>query len=407
MAIDLRTTAARHEERNRALRHELHRYPELGLDLPRTQSRVLDELADLGLEITTGTDTTSIVAVLRGGARAEQDAPVVLLRADMDALAVDEHNDLPYRSQVPGVMHACGHDLHTAMLAGAARVLAEHRDALRGDVVFMFQPGEEMHDGAAVMIREGVLDAAGRRPDAAFGMHVFASGVPLGKFVSRSGPMLAAADGLRVNVVGRGGHASRPQDAVDPVPIACEMVLALQSFVTRRFDVFDPIVCTVGAIAAGDLAAPNAIQSIARFAASVRFWSPETRERFHGEVDRLLEGIAAAHGATVEVEHVTGYPATITDASETEFVAATVGEVFGEERFEFLPQPFAGSEDFSHVLAEIPGSFIGLGATPADLDPAAAAFNHSPEARYADEALVDGTTLYAEIAMRRLAQLAG
>ncbi|WP_307781277.1 M20 metallopeptidase family protein [Agilicoccus flavus] len=235
------------------LRHDLHAHPEIGLSLPRTQERVLAGLGGLGIETSTGVGLSSVTGVLTG-TRPDRpaDAPVVLLRADMDALPVHEDSGVPYASRVPGAMHACGHDLHTAMLVGAARILAARRDELPGDVVLMFQPGEEMHDGAALMIAEGVLDAAGRRADAAYGMHLFSSGFPTGRFVARRGPMLAAADGLEVTVIGRGGHGSAPHQALDPVPVACEIVLALQTMVTRRFGPFEPVVVGVGSLHAGE-----------------------------------------------------------------------------------------------------------------------------------------------------------
>ncbi|WP_414672564.1 M20 metallopeptidase family protein, partial [Lapillicoccus sp.] len=213
----------------RDLRRALHRHPEIGLDLPRTQERVLTALDGLTLQTTLGRRTTSVTGVLRGGgAPADRPRPVVLLRADMDALPVQELAEVEYRSQVDGAMHGCGHDLHTAMLVGAARLLEAHRDELPGDVVLMFQPGEEGWAGAKVMIDEGVLDAAGRRADAAYGMHVFSTMAPHGTFVTKSGPMLAASDGFAVTVKGSGGHGSAPHAALDPVPAAAEMVTALQ-----------------------------------------------------------------------------------------------------------------------------------------------------------------------------------
>jgi hippurate hydrolase len=389
-----------------ALRRALHAQPEVGLELPRTQDRVLAALQPYPYEVTTGVGSTSVTAVLRGTHpdRPTLDAPTVLLRADMDALPVQEKTGLEFASRVDGVMHACGHDLHTAMLTGAAALLAEHRAQLRGDVVLMFQPGEEMHDGAAVMISEGVLEAAGRRVDAAYGMHVFAGAQANDVFSSRPGPMMAAADGLTVTVYGRGGHSSAPQLARDPVPIACEMVLALQAMVTRQFDVFDPIVVGVGSIHGGD--APNAIPETVTFSASVRSWSHAAQRRFRDSVTRLIRSIAYAHGADAEVEHVDGYPVTITNPAETAFAEQTVAEVFGTDRFQTLTNPLSGSEDFSRVLAEVPGTFIGLGATPPGLDPSTAPFNHSPYARYDDDVLPSGAALYAELAVRRLTHLA-
>ncbi len=246
------------------LRRELHQIPEIGLHLPRTQERVLAALDGLPLEIGLGTDLSSITAVLRGG----RPGPVVLLRGDMDALPVTERTGVEFSSKHEGVMHACGHDLHTAGLVGAARLLSAHRTELAGDVVFMFQPGEEGFDGASHMIREGVLCAAGRKADVAYGLHVLSSMVPSHVFTGRPGPLMAASDGLFVRVIGAGGHGSRPHSGLDPVPVACEMVTSLQTMVTRRFDVFDPVVITVGMFHAGTRR--NIIPDDATFDATVR-----------------------------------------------------------------------------------------------------------------------------------------
>src|SRR5689334_12225213 len=251
------------------LRRDLHREPELGLELPRTQEKVLAALDGLPLEIGLGRSLSSVTAVLRGSSA----GPAVLLRADMDALPLTERSGVDYASRVDERMHACGHDLHTAMLVGAARLLAEAEFA--GSVVFMFQPGEEGFAGARHMINEGVLDAAGERPVAAYALHVSGNKLPCGLFSTRPGPMLAAADQITVTVHGRGGHASQPHGAADPIPAACEMVIALQTMVTRRFDVFDPVVITVGSFHAGTT--DNVIPDQARFLATARSYSQASR----------------------------------------------------------------------------------------------------------------------------------
>jgi hippurate hydrolase len=229
------------------LRRRLHRIPELGMSLPLTQQVVLEALDGLDLEITLGESLSSVVAVLRGrgGSVDGGERPVVLLRGDMDALPVTEDLPLDFVSEHVGLMHACGHDLHVAGLVGAARILHELRDELEGDVVFMFQPGEEGPGGAKPMIDEGLLTAAGRRVDAAYALHVYSSEHPLGTWFGRPGPLMAAADEVKVRVVGEGGHGSQPFRAKDPIPVACEIVVALQTLVTRQFDVFDPVVVTV------------------------------------------------------------------------------------------------------------------------------------------------------------------
>ncbi|MFI6394217.1 M20 family metallopeptidase [Nonomuraea sp. NPDC050547] len=381
------------------LRHSLHTTPEIGLTLPRTQEKVLAALDGLPLEITTGSSLSSVTAVLRGG----RPGPAVLLRGDMDALPVAERNDLPYISQNDGQMHACGHDLHTAMLAGAAHLLAARRTELAGDVVFMFQPGEEGYEGAKYMIDEGVLDAPGRRVAAAYGMHVVSAMLPPALFASRPGPLMAAADTFLVTVKGKGGHGSSPHRALDPIPAACEMVTALQTLVTRQFDVFDPVVITVGSFHAGTV--DNVIPDDAHFQATIRTFSKENRALVKRRVIEVVEGIAAANGMAVEAGFGMGYPVTVNNASEAEFAGQTVEELFGPGRFFVTPQPVMGSEDFSYVLEQVPGAFIFLGACPADRDPASAPYNHSPEAAFDDAVLPDGAALYAALAHSRLASL--
>jgi len=387
------------------LRHDLHREPEIGLQLPRTQEKVLKALDGLPYEITLGKDTTSVTAVLRGGATyASAEKPVVLLRADMDGLPVQETTGVDYTSRVDGAMHACGHDLHTSMLAGAATLLAERRDTLAGDVVLMFQPGEEGFDGASYMINEGVLDAAGRRADTAYGMHVFSSLEPHGQFVTKNGVMLSSSDGLVVTVLGAGGHGSAPHSAKDPVTAAAEMVTALQVMVTRQFNMFDPVVLTVGVLHAGTKR--NVIPETARIEATIRTFSEESRQKMMEVVPKLLQGIAAAHGLEVDVDYQQEYPLTINDEDETTTAEKVIAGMFGESRLTRMATPLSGSEDFSRVLAEVPGTFVGLSAVAPGTDHATSPFNHSPYATFDDGVLTDGAALYAELAVSRIAALA-
>jgi amidohydrolase len=379
------------------LRQSIHAEPEIGLDLPRTQRKVLDALEGLPLEVTLGQSLSSVTAVLRGG----KPGKTVLLRADMDALPVTERSGVPYASATDGAMHACGHDLHTAMLAGAARLLSARQGELAGNVIFMFQPGEEGPGGGRIMVAEGVLDAAGERPVAAYALHVASGLLPLGRFASRPGTIMAAADTLHVTVHGRGGHGSQPHHAADPVPVACEIVLAMQAMVTRQFDVFDPIVVTVGTFHAGT--ADNVIPDEANFVATVRSFSPQARAAVQAAGPRLARDIATAHGLTATAEFVDGYPVTSNDPAELAFAEQTVAALLGEGRYFAAPDPLTGSEDFSYVLAEVPGAFLMLGACPPDADPFTAPFNHSAEAVFDDAALPDGTAVYAGLALRRLA----
>jgi amidohydrolase len=384
------------------LRRALHQIPEIGLTLPRTQETVLAALDGLPLEISTGDAVTSVVAVLRGGAASDASKPArsVLLRGDMDALPVAERTGLDFAASGPQ-MHACGHDLHTAMLVGAARVLSAQRDQLAGDVVFMFQPGEEGCDGARYMVDEGVLDATGRRVDAALAIHVASSMLPGGFFASRAGTIMSAADTLRVTVHGAGGHGSAPHRAKDPIPAACEMVTALQTFVTRRFDIFDPVVITVGQFHAGST--DNVIPDDATFEATVRCYTAAAHERLINEITAVCTGIGAAHGLEVDAVLHVQYPITINTADQVDLAQASVSDHHGADRWITLPDPLSGSEDFSRVLNEVPGALVFLGATPLDANAETAPFNHSPEAVFDDSVMADGVTLYADFATRVLA----
>lgn len=378
------------------LRRSLHREPELGLQLPRTQEKVLNALEGLPLEISLGESVSSVTAVLRGA----QPGPTVLLRGDMDALPVTERTGLDFAAPADR-MHACGHDLHTAMLVGAARLLSARADRLAGDVVLMFQPGEEGYDGASHMIREGVLEASGSVPVAAYALHVMSARLPFGAFTTRRGPFLAGSGTVTVTVRGAGGHGSMPHLARDPIPAACEMVLALQTLVTRRFDIHDPVVITVGSIHSGTQA--NVIPDEVCFEATVRSYSTAAHAKVKDGIVRAVRGITAAHGLECDLDYLDGYPVTVNDGFEAEFVAEAVADLHGEQRFIWAANPLSGSEDFSRVLNEVPGAFIALGACPPDTDPAQAPNIHSPLAVFDETILSDGAALYADLARRRLA----
>lgn len=376
------------------LRHSLHERPEVGLQLPFTQAMVLKELDGLGLEISTGDQLSSVTAVLRG----RQRGPVVLLRADMDALPVTEATGVDFTSKSEGVMHACGHDLHTSMLVGAARLLAAEREQLAGDVVFMFQPGEEGCDGAGLMLSEGVLEAAGSTVRAAFGIHVFSSRFPRGVFASRPGPLMAASDALFVTVHGAGGHGSSPHLGRDPVTAAAEIVTALQTMVTRRFSIFDPVVLTVGTLHAGTRY--NIIPDTAKLEATIRTFSESAGKQMQAEAPKLCRHVGAAHGVEVEAEFREEYPPTINDPSQVRFASQVIGEVFGDDRFLDMPDPVAAAEDFSRILDRVPGAYIFLGAHPGDRTEGPD--NHSARAMFDDSVMPDGALLHAQLAIRAL-----
>ena len=380
------------------VRRHIHQEPEIGLDLPKTQAKILAALDGLGLEISTGKSLSSVTAVLRGG----ESEKTVLLRADMDALPVTELADLPYKSQIDGVMHACGHDLHVAMLIGAAKLLTKNKSKINGDVVFMFQPGEEGFDGAGHMIKEGVLSASGRKADATYGLHVMSSSIPTGSFTTKPGTMMASSDELHVTVVGMGGHGSQPHTAKDPIPVAAEMVSALQLLITRSFSAFDPVVITVGQFHAGTKA--NIIPDTAEFQATIRTFSAENRSRIQIEAVRLCKSIAEGYGLKAEVEVVEQYPVTVNNDAHAQFLGRVATELFGDEGYMDMPNPIAGAEDYSRVLEEVPGSYAFLGAS-VDQDFTKSEVNHSPRAMFDDAVLYRGAALLSELAVRSLNEM--
>ena len=372
-----------------ALRRRIHRHPEIGLTLPRTQATILEALDGLGLDIRTGTRTTSIVGRLTGG----RPGPTLLLRADMDALPLREDTGLAFASEVDGAMHACGHDAHVAMLVGAARVLARRRASLAGSVLFMFQPGEEGYHGARVMLEEGLLEG-GSAPTGAFALHVTHRQAP-GVIATRPGPTMASGDTIQIVVRGKGGHASAPHDCLDPIPIACEMVQAFQTLVTRRVSVFDPAVLTIAKIEAGTTR--NVIPETASLLGTVRTVSETTREQMLAGIRRVAEGVAAAHGAEASVDLVRGYPVTVNDARFAGFVLDTARELLGPDRTQEMRHPVMGSEDFSYVLQRVPGAMANLGTRP---DTGAAFPNHSNRMLVNESALAAGIAMHVAVALR-------
>jgi hippurate hydrolase len=380
------------------IRRQIHQEPEIGLELPKTQAKIVTALEGLGLEISTGNALSSVTAVLRGN----KSEKTVLLRADMDALPVTELADLSYKSQIDGAMHACGHDLHVAMLIGAAKLLVKNKGQLNGDVVFMFQPGEEGFDGAGHMIKEGVLTASGRKADATYGIHVMSSTVSAGTFTTKGGTMMASSDELHVTVIGMGGHGSQPHTAKDPIPVAAEMVSALQLMITRSFDAFDPVVITVGQFHAGTKA--NIIPDTAEFQATIRTFSAANRTRIQAEAVRLCTSIAEGYGLKADVKVVEQYPVTSNNDAHANFVGKVAADLFGNEGYMDMPHPIAGAEDYSRVLEAVPGSYVFLGAS-VDQDFINSEVNHSPRAMFDDSVLCRGTALLSELAVRSLNEM--
>jgi hippurate hydrolase len=380
------------------LRRAIHRHPELGLDNPETQDRIVAALDGLDLDVRRGTGLSSVVATLRGA----HPGPTILLRADTDALPMTEDLEWEDRSQVEGRAHVCGHDAHVAMLVGAARVLANRRDELAGTVRFIFQPGEEGSGGAALMLAEGVLsDGLDEPVSAAFAIHITPN-LPVGFVGARPGALMASTDDFQVTVRGKGGHASTPHFGIDPVPVACEMVTALQTFVTRRVNAFDPAVLTVGHLTAGTTT--NVIPEVARFEGTIRTVSEGTRAGVRAGFERVVRGIAAAHECDVDVSLRAGYPVTVNDDGFCRFAQEVVEDVIGPDAWFPMPWPVMGAEDFSYILQQVPGAMVFLGVCPDDIANSLEAPScHSNRMRLNEAGLPLGVALHAGIALRYLA----
>jgi len=371
-------------------RRRIHRRPEIGLDLPQTQAVVADALRGLGLEPRLGGATTSVTAVIEGA----RPGRTTLLRADMDALPLREDTGLDFASEIDGAMHACGHDTHVAMLLGAARLLVERRDQLDGNVLLMFQPGEEGYHGARVMLDEGLLDGVDVKR--AVALHI-STKYPAGTVALRPGPLLASADRIVATVRGRGGHASEPHLSLDPITVAAEVILALQTAVTRRIDVFDPAVVSITRVTGGTT--NNIIPDKVELEGTIRTVSSERRAAVAGLVHQVADGIAAAHGATIELEIVPGYPVTMNDPAVVDWFRGLAAQLAGDEAIDDMRAPIMGAEDFSYVTERVPGMMAFLGARPASADPETAPQNHSNLVVFDEAPMALGVALYAAAAL--------
>ncbi|MBD3729887.1 MAG: amidohydrolase [Sphingomonadales bacterium] len=378
------------------LRRAIHAEPELGLQTPLTMAKVRGALADLPLEWREGGATSGAVATLKGGKPGADGHARVLLRGDTDALPMPEETGLPFASKFDGRMHACGHDTHTAMLAGAARLLCAHTGELAGEVQFMFQPGEEGYHGARFMLEDGLIDPM---PDAAFALHIMPN-APHGAVAGRAGPLMAAADQFEIAIVGRGGHASMPHDTLDPVPAAAELVGALQAMVTRRFNAADAVVVTVSQLQAGT--AHNVIADEAVLRGTIRTLSPGNRARVQELMRQLASGIAAAHGLQARVEIMEGFPVTICDPRAVALGQAVTGELVGADKWIGLPAPIMGAEDFSYVLEQVPGAMFFLGVAQEGADWAHCCGIHNNRMMVDETVLPQGAALLAGCALRFL-----
>jgi hippurate hydrolase len=373
-----------------AIRRHLHQIPELGLSEFKTSDFVAEKLTEMGYEITRGLAKTGIVATLKHG-----DSPRSIgIRADFDALPIPEETGVDYVSQHPGLMHACGHDGHTAMLLGAAKILAERRN-FDGTIHLIFQPAEENFGGARLMIEDGLFE---RFPcDAVFGLHNDPR-IPFGHFVFREGPIMASADECKITVIGKGGHGAEPQAAADPIVAGASIIMALQSVVSRNIHPLQSAVITVGAFNSG--IASNVIPERAEMALTIRALNSDVRDALETRIRQIAEGQVASYGMRVEIEYERGYPATVNHKTETDYVRDLAKRFAGDDKVFDMPNPIMGSEDFAYMLEKKPGTYFFLGTQKTADDPQL----HHPRYNFNDDIIPTGTTFWVELAEKWLAK---
>jgi amidohydrolase len=367
-------------------RRDLHAHPELQYDVHRTAASVAEKLKAFGCdEVVSGIGRTGVVGVIRGGKPSRDGRPKVIgLRADMDALPIQEATGVPHASTVPGKMHACGHDGHTAMLLGAAKYLAETRN-FAGTAVVIFQPAEEGGAGGRAMVKDGMMDRFGI--DEVYGMHNY-PGMPVGQFSIRPGAVMASADMLTIDIEGKGGHAARPHLSIDPVLVGAQIVNQVQSIVSRNVDPLEAAVVSICVFQAGNT--DNVIPQTAQLRGTARSLSPKVRDLLEKRLNEVVEGTARLHGATAKLRYHRGYPVLENHERQTAFAAAVAGEIVGKERVETAMAPVMGAEDFSYMLQARPGAFIFVGnGDTAGL--------HHPAYDFNDEAIPVGTSYWARL----------
>jgi hippurate hydrolase len=366
-----------------AWRRDIHAHPELGYDVHRTAAAVADKLKSFGCdEVVSGIGRTGVVGVIRGGKG--EGSRVIALRADMDALPIEEAGNVPYKSTVPGKMHACGHDGHTAMLLGAARYLAETRN-FAGTAVVIFQPAEEGGAGGKAMVQDGLMDRF--RIEEVYGMHNY-PGMPVGQFALRSGPLMASADRLTVEIEGRGGHAAKPHQSIDTVLVGCQIVNQVQSIVARNVDPLEAAVVSMTVFQAGST--DNVIPQTALLRGTARALTPEVRDLLEKRLHEVVEGTARLYGATAKLTYRRDYPVTRNHDRQARFAASVAAQVVGEERVDDEVAPVMGAEDFSYMLEARPGAFIFVGNGDS-------AGLHHPAYDFNDEAIPIGTSYWVRL----------
>ncbi|WP_018896595.1 M20 aminoacylase family protein [Rhizobium sp. 2MFCol3.1] len=375
-------------------RRTIHQHPELLFDLPKTAALVTEKLTEFGCdEIVTGLAKTGVVAVINGN---KGPGRTIALRSDMDALPMSEQTNLPYASKVENMMHACGHDGHTAMLLATAKQLAENRD-FAGKVVLIFQPAEEGGAGARVMIEEGVLERFGI--EEVYGMHN-QPGLDIGSFAIRSGPMMAGGDRFVITINGKGGHAAYPHLSHDPVLAGAQMIVALQAIASRFTNPFDPVVLSVTYLEGGNAGALNVIPAAIRIGGTIRTMNADTRKMVEGRFREVVSSTAKSFGSEAVIDWRPGYPVTVNDPAKAKLAAKAAAAVAGAENVDTDWPATMGSEDFSYMLEKRPGALIWLGnGDSADL--------HNPAYDFNDGAIVHGVRYWLSLVDQRLNGAAG
>ncbi|MFP4199586.1 MAG: M20 family metallopeptidase [Halanaerobium sp.] len=384
----IKAKTAEIEDKVIKIRHQIHQNPELSFQEKETAALAASEMRKLGFEVRENIFGTGVTATFRNSS--DSNAKTLLIRADMDALPVEEKNELDYKSQKPGIMHACGHDGHTAILIGTAAVLREMAQEFNGNLKFLFQPGEETSGGAQGMIEEGVL----KNPDvdAALGLHLWGS-TPEGVVEYKSGPFMASPDRFDLKIIGRGGHAARPQNTIDPVPIGAEIISALQTIVSRRIDPLDSAVISVCNFEAGST--HNVIPDEAVLKATVRSLTAEVRDELAASIEKVIKNICDIYGADYEFNYIYGYPPVVNDPQITEILAGAAAKVLGEKRVRKKEKAEMGGEDFSYFGLEVPAAFYFLGIAPEG----EIINHHQSDFRFNDSVLKDGVAVMAQAAL--------
>lgn len=386
----IRREAAEIQEEVVANRRYLHMNPEIGFDTQNTEAMVKRNLERWGIEMIPG--KMGVLGVIRG----RDSSRMVALRADMDALCLQEENDVPYKSQIPNKMHACGHDAHTAMLLGAARLLQAHREELPMDVLLVFQPAEEGPNlgGARVMMADLQKKGLAERIVNFFGIHVF-NDFPAGKVVFKYGPMMSSTDEFYIKIKGRGGHAGLPHQTIDALSIGVKVVGAMETFMSRRMDPFDSAVFSVGIFEAGS--AINIIADSAKISGTIRCQKEETRAYILENMERIVKGICDAYGATCHIDVVHGLPPMVNDDSATDYALAVGKEVFGDEKCQMMPNAMLGAEDFAFFAKAVPSAFMGIGTGNPQKGSTWPA--HHPKFDIDEDGLVNGVQILCNLAL--------